>query len=349
MNIQRIVVPLGFVFAFCHTEVTAGAAALSPAPSPSPVNTSGWIHVPGALTDPSCIHKVPNGARVSKSGDVVSNGTVVAHYDPCPNAPIFAGLNSAPSTMAPRAPTKGLTSDAISANPGTAGTVEAVYINETAIGELGGYMNTPLSDPSDHDGQLIYIYMGLWADDGHNLAASALQWGEADIGGTVIGSNTEWTYTQWLVTTYGTWYYGEQTVGNGAVAVFADQGVDAYGDFYASGCLSDIYGNCETGTYYQIYFYPDSDIDTATQAVAGAVDAFGITTDCKEFPGTFASTAPEYVYDTNGNFIDTGTDWATCSVGHGGCGEADQYSGTTCGFDAYWAETGTQYNLDFND
>jgi hypothetical protein len=209
-------------------------------------------------------------------------------------------------------------------------------------------MNTPISDPSDNDGQLIYIYMGLWAGSGSNLAASALQWGEADIGGTVIGSNSEWTYTQWVVTaSYGAFYYGEQPVGDGEIGVAGDQGVDGYGYFYASGCLVDGYGNCLADTYYELDFYPDSDMGTATQAVAGVVEAFGIT-QCGDFPGSFASTSPQYAYDTDDNYIDI--DWETCAVySGGGCGVSSPYSGPNCGFAAYNAEIGTQYNMDFND
>jgi hypothetical protein len=48
----------------------------------------GWIQVPGALVRPDCVHRIPMGAgpRIENgrdTGDVVLNGIVIAHYDPC--------------------------------------------------------------------------------------------------------------------------------------------------------------------------------------------------------------------------------------------------------------------------
>jgi hypothetical protein len=53
-----------------------------------------WVQVPGQLMRPDCVHEIPHGARVEiskdgkPSGDVTLNGEVIAHYDPCPEAPI---------------------------------------------------------------------------------------------------------------------------------------------------------------------------------------------------------------------------------------------------------------------
>src|SRR5262249_1923004 len=61
---------------------------------------AGYVRTPGGWTHPSCIHEVPNGATVdAQSGDVTMNGTLIAHHDPCPFAPIPAsriGLSATP-------------------------------------------------------------------------------------------------------------------------------------------------------------------------------------------------------------------------------------------------------------
>ncbi len=52
-----------------------------------------WVQIPGELIRPDCVHAVPKGAHIEigedgQSGDVTLKGAFVAHYDPCPEAPV---------------------------------------------------------------------------------------------------------------------------------------------------------------------------------------------------------------------------------------------------------------------
>src|SRR5580693_5155063 len=49
----------------------------------------GWVQVPGALIRPDCVHEVPLGAKIGANGDITLAGSVVAHYDACPEPAII--------------------------------------------------------------------------------------------------------------------------------------------------------------------------------------------------------------------------------------------------------------------
>jgi hypothetical protein len=57
-------------------------------------NHSGWVHIPGELINPNCVHEIPNGARVEvdehgqMTGDVTLKGAPYAHYAACPDEPV---------------------------------------------------------------------------------------------------------------------------------------------------------------------------------------------------------------------------------------------------------------------
>src|ERR1700730_15731776 len=53
----------------------------------------GWVQVPGQLMPADCVHEIPNGANLEikdgqVTGDVTLKGQVIAHYDPCSEAPV---------------------------------------------------------------------------------------------------------------------------------------------------------------------------------------------------------------------------------------------------------------------
>jgi hypothetical protein len=75
-----------------HPSSAAVHAATRPIPAEYVQTPSGWAH-------PSCIHEVPSGAVVDdQRGDVSLDGKVIAHYDPCPYAPVFdAAITDGPT------------------------------------------------------------------------------------------------------------------------------------------------------------------------------------------------------------------------------------------------------------
>jgi hypothetical protein len=46
-------------------------------------DAEGYVKVPGARVHSSCLHTVPNGARVDKDGNVTLKGAFVTHFDRC--------------------------------------------------------------------------------------------------------------------------------------------------------------------------------------------------------------------------------------------------------------------------
>src|SRR6516225_7745358 len=89
-------VRLGFgaaLLGFCSSTATlAQNNGNNPAQSLS--NHPGWVQAPGMLIRPDCVHEIPKGARVEVKGDTVTGditlgGATVAHYEPCPEAPVI--------------------------------------------------------------------------------------------------------------------------------------------------------------------------------------------------------------------------------------------------------------------
>jgi hypothetical protein len=150
--------------------------------SEATIDHSGWVQAPGALIRPDCVHEVPNGATVETAngqitGDVTLNGTLIAHYDACPEDPV---------TTRPQGRTASLASA-----PG--GWVEASRWNSNeSIDDLWGYWTVPMNPKQN--GGLIYLFNGMVNTDGTWIVQPVLQYGKGAGGG---GNN--WVIASWIV------------------------------------------------------------------------------------------------------------------------------------------------------
>jgi hypothetical protein len=113
----------------------------------------GWVQAPGWLGPPNCVYEAPNGAHLAENGDLMLNGSVIAHYSPCPETPI----RTRPLHMvAPH----------FADEPGTGnGWVEAaqqeVSLNSgDSLDKITGTWVVP-SNPSSSGVGLIYLFNGL--------------------------------------------------------------------------------------------------------------------------------------------------------------------------------------------
>ena len=181
--------------------------ALGLIPSPLSASTTippGYVSAPGGWTHPSCIHEVPNGATIDgERGDVLVNGSIVAHYDPCAYRPVSApgrpALNDAPSTT----PASG---DARMNGPAYGGWVENTYQSAPAgqsFDWVSSTMVVPFA-PTQQTGETLYYFSGLQSslDNDCGILQPVLQWGVSPAGGYC---SPPWIPCYWSVAS---WWWG---------------------------------------------------------------------------------------------------------------------------------------------
>jgi hypothetical protein len=178
------IVPLAVMFSLASTVQAQPSEPVTVSLKAHP----GWVQVPGALIRPDCVYEVPQGAQVEENGDVILNGSIVAHYEDCQEAP----LRTRPlDHVAPQ----------FVDEPGTGnGWVEAVQEKVSLksgddIDKISGTWTVP-NDPTDNGG-LIYMFNALEPTTQNVIIQPVLQYGATSAGG-LIGGNY-WVIASWLV------------------------------------------------------------------------------------------------------------------------------------------------------
>jgi hypothetical protein len=154
----------------------AGSVYASPPATAQPQGVStdahaDWVHVPGELIRPDCIHEIPNGAQVEDNGDITLAGQVVAHYDRCPESPIKTHVSSG---QQPRF------ADSV---PGTGdGWIDYVQADVSLksgdnISNISSYWTVP-QNPTENGGT-VYLWNGIEPPQEGVVLQSVLQWGVA--------------------------------------------------------------------------------------------------------------------------------------------------------------------------
>jgi hypothetical protein len=157
----------------------------------------GWVQVPGQLIRPDCVHEIPNGASVEittdgqATGDVTLKGEVIAHYDPCPEAPIRTR----------HVDTAAETPDSAKSAPVFNGWVEAsqedLSLRSTDnIDWESGEFYVP-NNPRVNGG-LIYIFNSIEAASHNWSLFPVLQYGHSPAGGGYY-----WAIASWIVSSGG--------------------------------------------------------------------------------------------------------------------------------------------------
>jgi hypothetical protein len=148
-----------------------------------------WVQIPGQLIRPDCVHEIPNGAKVeiangTITGDVTLNGTFIAHYDACSEAPIITR---------PRGQTGDLSYPPSTGNGWVeAAEWEAPLAASDNIDYMGGYWTVP-PHPSAN-GALIYLFNGIEPSTQNWILQPVLQYGSNGL----LGGNY-WAIASWFV------------------------------------------------------------------------------------------------------------------------------------------------------
>lgn len=289
----------------------------------------GWVQVPGMLVRPDCLHQLPNGATVMTqnnkiTGDVTLGGALFAHYDACPEAPVF----TRPMTGEP----------GLSSPPGTGnGWVEGVQKNlSLATGDnidlMSGTWTVPGNPPAN--GALIYLWNGIEPPDNSWVLQPVLQWGS----GPYFGGDY-WMIASWLVSSDGNvfvstparvysgdsiWGWTQLVSDSGANLSWVVQAFDQYPSHFAVSTLaittsSAIQWNLAYAGVLEVYY-----LNSCSQLPSG-VDA------------VFSGSTVEHGYP---NAIPDSTLWNGEFYNYGG------YGGPSCN---YWANpVGSSADLFWN-
>jgi hypothetical protein len=262
----------------------------------------GWVQVPGALIRPDCVHEVPMGAKVGANGDVSLAGSVVAHYDACPEQAIITRPQGG---VTPKFDT-----------PGTGnGWVEAVQWEVPLksgdnIDELTGKWVVP-ANPSENGG-LIYLFNGIEPTTENLILQPVLQWGANGY----FGGNY-WVIASWLVGS-NAYYSPDEKVSAGdtilgTTYITSSSGGTLNWESWAQDTTSGAYswlGAWSTGYQWNWAF-------------SGVLEAYYITS-CSEFPASgYTFFENNVVYHGYPSFLNDPASWY---------GAVYNYGGPSCGF-----------------
>ncbi len=203
------------------STIVAGSQKLTFAQNADSVSLKdhpGWIQIPGAIIRQECVYEIPNGARVSEGGDVTLGGTLIAHYDDCPEEPIRTRPRHGGAAAAYR--------DAPGTGNGWVETVleEVSLSSGDNIDKITGQWVVP-TDPSTFGG-LIFLFNGLEDTTQNLILQPMLQFGYTSCticveGGGIGGSY--WVIASWLV---GKWEIKAKDTTSGA---YSDMGAFSSG------------------------------------------------------------------------------------------------------------------------
>jgi len=234
----------------------------------------GWVQVPGMLVRADCVHEIPKGAKVAiendtVTGDVRIGGVLVAHYDPCPEAPeITRPRESAPSRSSAPAIGNGWV-EAAQKNLALQGGDSIDYLT-------GTWIVPPNPPPSEESpGSLIYFFNAITPASQNWILQPVLQWGR----GPNSGSGDYWVIASWLVGNNGYVYNSTpervssgDTI-EGTTWIKGETGGTLNWEVYAS--------DTTTGAYSWIT--ANSSALQWTWAYAGVLEAYNISS-CSQFP-----------------------------------------------------------------
>lgn len=294
------------------------AFCVSPAAQAQPASVSlkdhpGWVQVPGALIRADCVHEIPNGAQIEENGDITLEGSIVAHYDACPEEPI--------STR----PVHGVVPQ-YTDTPGTGnGWIEAVQEEVSLksgdnIDKIEGTWTVP-SDPSTNGG-LIYMFNALEPTTENLIIQPVLQYGATSAGGDIGGNY--WVIASWKVGTNAYHSPGERVNPGDTIRGTTYIKSISSGKIYWAIHAKDI----TTGAWSN--FNTSSSGYTWNWAFSGVLEAYNITS-CNDLP---ASHSDEF----KGNTVDHGYP-SFNSVSPGWYGAVYSYGGPSCGFSPSVAAT----------
>ncbi len=193
-----------------QTEALAAATAnANVTHDPSP--PKGYVFTPGGYVHNSCVHAVANNARIDHAGHVYENGVLTATYGQCPYPRIElsdrSGADGEASAPIPNAP---IPSD---------GPHSWLFTHQSPpAGQFwtGLYSEQTVPEPPKSEGQTIFYWNGLEANDKSWLGQPVLQWGPSQ----GPGGGNYWAIASWVILNGQAIYTNLVTVNSGDSILF---------------------------------------------------------------------------------------------------------------------------------
>jgi hypothetical protein len=242
-----------------------------------------WVQVPGKLMRPDCVHEVPNGAKIvigedgNPTGDVMLNGAVISHSEPCSEAPISTTHTVSPVNApghVPQPPFNGWVEDSQE---------DLSLASSDNVDWESGLFYVP-SNPSDNGGT-IFIFNGIAPTAQNWILQPVLQYGVSAAGG-----GNYWAMAAWFVGTGGAWHSPLVTVKSGNT-------LDGYTEQTASGSTLDYTSEAydlTTGAYSWLSIW-SSGLHW-TVAYEGVLEVYNVNS-CSQLPASdYAYFYDNYVY-----------------------------------------------------
>jgi hypothetical protein len=311
---------------------TSSTAALAQSDAPDTAQSlsahPGWVQAPGMLIRPDCVHEIPKGARVEVKGDTITGditlgGVLVAHYEPCPEAPVITRPigGHAPNLAHPPEVGNGWVASVQKAVPLSAG---------DNIDFIDGTWIVP-PNPSATGG-LVYLFNGIEPSSGQWILQPVLQWGYDGL----FGGNY-WVIASWLVNTNGFALYSQPEVVSAGDTIAGQTRITAEG----AGVIDwQVWAIDLTNPKVTLLQTATSGLQWSL-AFAGVLEVYYITS-CSQLPGVLgefnsAVFQNTFLYHGYPNFLSANANpWF---------GATWDYGGPSCGFTAFGSGSnpGTAY------
>jgi len=265
--------------AICALAIASGSLAPAASAEESAVQAGesdvllqahpGWVHVPGAVIRPECVHEIPSGATVEENGDITVDGRVIAHYEACPEAPVKTRMRQASSDAVPGPIGNGWVEDI---------EMTVALAKGDSIDRIEGKWTVPAAPLSK--GGVVFIFNGIEPSAGNIILQPVLQYGAA--GGSSVEGPLGGNY--WLIAG---WMVGKNAYHSPGVKVSAGDVI--YGNTYVKsetgGKLSwNSLAKDETSGKYSQLGVSSSGIQW-DWAFEGVLEAYNISS-CSELPVT---------------------------------------------------------------
>jgi len=241
------------------------------------------VQVPGNLMRSDCVHEIPNGARVvvgadgNTTGDVIKDGAVIAHYEPCSEAPVSTrhmASEQDPAIAPGHEPTiKSGRAPVPSFNGWVADAQE--YLSLSASDNIdweSGEFVVP-NNPSVNGGT-IFLFNGIEPTGENWILQPVLQYGPSAAGG-----GNYWAIASWFVGTGGAYYSPLETVYPGDTIYGRTQQTGTGSTLTYTTEASDL----RTGAYSYINVYSTG--LHWTWAFAGVLEVYNVNS-CSQLPSS---------------------------------------------------------------
>ncbi len=289
---------------------TYSVAQAQTVPPEAHMDQARWVQIPGELIRPDCVHAVPKGAMVEVAddghitGDVTLNGSLIAHYDPCPEKPVITR------------PSAGTESAAVPAGNGWV--EDSQWGLPLSSSDNIDFMSSTWTVPSYplEEGASIYIFNGIEPQGGAWILQPVLQYGTSRAGG-----GNYWAIASWLV-------QGDDYAFHSPLeTVYPGDSIFGYTEMTAASGSTPywtVVAKDETrGTYSWIKTHKVSG-QHWTWAYAAVLEAYNVTS-CSQFPANGKVT----FYNAT---VDHGFPYYDVESGNGWVGIIHGYGGPSCDF-----------------